>query len=149
MRSLYVACRHGLAALVIAFGLLALPSPAEEPPDLVAAAWQEVISGQIQAFRERDAPTAFGYAGAAFQVSFQNADIFFETIVRSGYAPIVDSHSHSFGDYRMIGGMAVLQQVTLVGSDQQLYGAIYQLTEEPEGWRVQGVQLFRQQGMAT
>lgn len=45
--------------------------------------------------------------------------------------------------------MVVLQQVTLVGKDQWLYGAIYQLIEEPEGWRVQGVQLYRQQGMAT
>jgi hypothetical protein len=149
MRSLYVACRRGIAALAIALGMLVVSSPAQEPPSAAPAAWQEVISGQIQAFRDRDAPTAFSYAGAAFQVSFQNADIFFETIVRSGYAPIMESHSHSFGGYRMLGGKAVLQQVRLVGNNQQLYEAIYQLIEEPEGWRVQGVRLFRRQGMAT
>ncbi|HEV7275134.1 MAG TPA: DUF4864 domain-containing protein [Devosiaceae bacterium] len=147
MRSIYRACRRALAAVAIAVAVVVPASAEEDIP--AAAAWQEVISGQIQAFRERDAPAAFDYAGAAFKVSFQNAEIFFETIMQSGYEPIVDSRSHSFGTYEQVGTMVVLQQVTLVGSDLQLYGAIYQLIEEPEGWRVQGVQLYRQQGMAT
>ncbi len=148
MRTLNVACRHWIAVLAVVLGVFAVPAAAEAP-ETAAAAWQQVISGQIQAFREHDAPTAFNYAGAAFKISFQNADVFFESIVRAGYAPIMDSRSHSFGDYRMIGSAAVLQQVTLVGNDLQLYEAIYQLIEEPDGWRVQGVQLFAQQGMAT
>lgn len=149
MRSLYLACRRWLAATVIGLGVLAVPALAQEPPETDTAAWQEVISGQIRAFRAGDAPAAFNYAGAAFRVSFQNAEVFFETIVRSGYAPIMESHSHSFGDYQMVGDTAVLQLVRLVGNDLQLYEAVYQLVEEPDGWRVQGVQLFRQQGMAT
>jgi hypothetical protein len=150
MRSLYAACRSWISVLGITLAMLAAPSPAQEALDTATPApWQEVISGQIQAFRDRDAPTAFSYAGTAFQISFQNAEIFFETIVRSGYAPIMDSHSHSFGDYLMISSRAVLQRVRLVGIDLQLYEAIYQLIEEPDGWRVQGVQLFRQRGMAS
>lgn len=149
MRSIYSAFRSVLAALSLALAVLATPALAEDVPSASAAPWQDVISGQIQAFRDRDAPTAFGYAGAAFQVSFQNAEIFFETIVTSGYGPIMDSHSHSFGEYQMVGGAAVLQRVRLIGGDLQLYDAIYQLIEEPEGWRVQGVQLFRQQGMVS
>lgn len=148
MRSFHKACRHWLTALVIVL-TAAVPTSAQDEAVTAAAAWQDVISGQIQAFRERDAPTAFDYAGAAFKVSFQNAEIFFETILQSGYEPIVESRSHSFGTYEQVGAMVVLQQVTLVGNDLQLYGAIYQLIEEPEGWRVQGVQLYRQQGMAT
>jgi hypothetical protein len=37
--------------------------------------------------------------------------------------------------------------VKLVGKDQSLYEAFYQLTEEAAGWRVQGVQLLKQAGM--
>lgn len=147
MRSFQTACRHWLTAALFAI-VVAGPASAQQETE-AAAVWQAVISGQIQAFRERDAPAAFDYAGAAFKVSFQNAEIFFETILQSGYEPIVESRSHSFGTYERIGAVVVLQQVTLVGNDLQLYGAIYQLIEEPEGWRVQGVQLFRQPGMAT
>ena len=40
-------------------------------------------------------------------------------------------------------------QVRLTGVDQSLYRAVYQLTEEPEGWRVQGVQLVKEAGIAV
>ena len=37
----------------------------------------------------------------------------------------------------------------LVGNDQSLYEAFYQLAEEKDGWRVQGVQLVKQAGMGV
>lgn len=150
MRSIHGACRRvfGAFAFVVACAIAA-PVAAEDGSGPAAAPWQEVISGQIQAFRERDAPTAFDYAGTAFKISFQDAEVFFEAIVQSGYEPIMESHSHRFGSYEQIGSMVVLQQVMLVGNDLQYYGAIYQLIEEPDGWRVQGVHLYRQPGMAT
>jgi hypothetical protein len=117
-------------------------------PETIEAPWQDVISSQIQAFRDHDAPAAFSYAGAGFQTSFPNAETFFNAIVTSGYAPIMDSVSHSFGAFQMVGQIGVIQEVKLVGRDQAIYEAIYQLTEEPVGWRVQGVQLVKQQGIA-
>ena len=121
-------------------------APAGE--EVAASPWQDVISSQIQAFRDRDAPTAFSFAGAGFQVTFQNAEVFFEAIVNSGYAPIMESRSHSFGGFQRFGASGVIQEVRLVGKDLELYTAIYQLTEEEVGWRVQGVQLVRQAGVA-
>lgn len=118
-----------------------LPNPAETP-------WQEVISSQIQAFRDRDAAGAFMYAAAGFHARFPSAEAFFVTIIGSGYAPIMDSMSHSFGEYRMLGTTGVIQEVRLVGNNQELYGALYQLTAEEAGWRVQAVQLYREQGVA-
>jgi hypothetical protein len=111
--------------------------------------WQQVISSQIQAFRDGDAPAAFSYAGAAFQATFPSAEVFFSAIVGSGYAPIMESVSHSFGAHRILGARGVIQEVRLIGKDQERYGAIYQLTEEEAGWRVQGVQLFKQPGLAV
>jgi hypothetical protein len=61
----------------------------------------------------------------------------------------MDSDSHSFGEYKLIGGFGVMQQVRFVGNDQQLYEAVYQLTEEGAGWRVQGVHLFTPDAMAV
>ncbi len=130
--------------------MLAVPAvgQGQSAQDGPVTPWQEVISSQIQAFRDRDAPGAFMYAGAAFHVQFPNADAFFETIMGSGYSPIMESTSHSFGEYRMVGTDGVIQQVRLIGNNQELYGAFYQLTEEEGGWRVQGVQLYREQGIA-
>lgn len=134
-----------LALLVLWLGA-AVPSQAQEGTAVVP--WQEVISSQIQAFRDHDAPTAFSLAGSGFQTAFQNAEVFFEAIINSGYAPIMDSQSHSFGDFQLLGDSGVIQEVRFVGSNQELYGAVYQLTEEESGWRVQGVQLFREAGIA-
>ena len=135
--------------LLVALLLLvpALPVFAEEQlpsPDQ----WQAVISCQIEAFRAPDAPAAFGLAGAGFQTSFPNAEVFFSTIVSSGYAPIMESASHSFGRFQLLSPVAVIQQVDLVGRSQERYTAIYQMTEEAVGWRVQGVQLVKAAGMA-
>lgn len=134
-----------LLAVILAFA--APPALAQEDP--VETPWQDIITSQIQAFRDHDAPAAFSYAGAGFQVTFQNAEIFFEAIVSSGYAPIMESVSHSFGRFQKIGEVAVIQEVRLVSPEQELYTAIYQLTdEEDRGWRVQGVQLVRSPGVA-
>ncbi len=119
-------------------------------PDVAAEheedAWQQVISGQITAFRAGDAPGAFSFAGASFQRSFPNPFAFFQAIIASGYAPIATSKSHSFGTFQHE-GPSVLQLVRLVGPNQELFQAVYQLTEEPDGWRVQGVMLSAPAGI--
>ncbi|MHB1110850.1 MAG: DUF4864 domain-containing protein [Devosia sp.] len=140
--------RVWLASFFVAIAAVAAPLRAEDAVATTAAPWQDVITRQIQAFRDHDAPAAFSYAGLGFQASFPNAETFFVAIIQSGYAPIMESRSHSFGEFKLIGDMGVLQQVKLIGNDQQLYEAVYQLTEESGGWRVQGVQLMQPNGVA-
>lgn len=137
--------------LVCLFGVLAALAPPVRAQHAAvdAAAWQEVITSQIQAFRDKDAPTAFRYAGIGFQATFPNAETFFVAIIQSGYGPIMDSLTHSFGEYKLIGEMGVVQQVKFIGNDQQLYDAVYQLTQESGDWRVQGVHLMRPNGVAV
>lgn len=138
----------------VILGLLAVapvvPAVAEDTSSqsVTVEPWQDVITHQIEAFRAKDAPGAFQYAAAAFHQQFPNAEAFFIIIVGSGYAPIMESQSHSFGTFQKVSDTTVVQQVKFVGSDQALYEAIYQLTEEPEGWRVSGVQLVKQPGLA-
>lgn len=141
--------RACLVSLSMATAALAVPLQAQETEAaMLDAPWQEVITSQIQAFRDRDAPAAFSYAGIGFQANFPNAETFFVAIIQSGYAPIMDSLSHSFGEFKRVGETGVVQQVKFIGTDQQLYEAVYQLGEEAGGWRVQGVLLMEPNGIA-
>lgn len=140
---------HSIRAIIAILALwLAAGSVSHAQERAIGEPWQVAITAQIQAFRDRDAPTAFSFAGAGFQTAFPTAEAFFESIVRSGYAPIAASLSHSFGSFERVGDTGVVQGVRFIAPDQSIYGALYQMTEEEAGWRVQGVQLFRQDGVA-
>ena len=117
-------------------------APTAKLPD--AAAWQGVITGQVEAFRRGDAVAAFGFAGAPFQKAFPDATSFMLSIAAAGYAPIFISVSHSFGEFQQVDATTVVQQVTFNGPNQDVYIAIYLLTLEPAGWRVEGVQLAKE-----
>ncbi|RUT34997.1 DUF4864 domain-containing protein [Arsenicitalea aurantiaca] len=136
--------RAGVTVASLLVALMATPALAEEAR---ATAWQAAITGQIQAFREGDAPAAFSYAAAGFQQGFSSPTLFYSSIIGSGYAPIRESRSHSFGPYQEVSEDRVLQAVRLVGTNQQLYEAVYQLGQEEDGWKVMGVQLRPQPGI--
>jgi hypothetical protein len=134
-----------LMGLALLFGGLA---KADEPV-VSPTEWQAVIAGQIQAFRNHDAPGAMMFAGEAFHQAFTDPKDFFRVIINSGYAPIMESRSQSFGPYQMIAPDEVAQEVKLLGNDQSVYEAIYLLSKESEGWRVHGVQLMKTPGMGV
>lgn len=142
-----------LPALLLVLAFLAQAAPAAAQADATPAAddtpWQTVISHQIAAFRAGDAPEAFLYAGHEFQETFSSPFVFYQAIIASGYAPIAQSTSHTFGHYELSDSDAtVMQLVTLIGKSQELYEAVYQLKEEDGEWRVQGVALQRSPGIA-
>jgi hypothetical protein len=143
MRSLSTPIRVWFALFLML--VAALPAAAQESPAAPATAtpWQDVITGQVQAFRDQDAKAALSFAGQGFQAAFPSAESFYVSIMSSGYAPIGLSASHSFGTFQMVGDKSVAQVVKFLGAKQELYEAIYLLTEEPAGWRVQGVQLAK------
>jgi len=130
--------------------LIAAPAnggSAEILPD--PSAWQDVITGQIQAFHDGDATKALSYAGAAFQKTFTDPAVFMMSIAQSGYTPIMTSVSHSFGSYSQPDTNSAVQVVKLVGAKQDLFEAIYAMTKEAGGWRVQGVELMQMPGMGV
>ena len=127
---------------VIALAMLMLaPVRAQAPAVADEADWQRVITAQIEAFRGGDATGAFGYAAAPFKLSFPDAETFYAVILGTGYAPIAQSSNHSFGQFRLVDEALVMQIVRLVGAEDGRFDALYQLVREPDGWRVQGVQL--------
>ncbi|RYE08502.1 MAG: DUF4864 domain-containing protein [Hyphomicrobiales bacterium] len=134
-----------LFSIVLSFLMLIAPVKAQEAP----APWQDVITGQVEAFRLHDSPAALSFAGASFKENFADPEQFYLAIANWGYAPILESRSHSFGSYQLVEAGVVLQRVTFTGKDQALYEAIYQLNLEADGWRVGGVQLIRTPGVGV
>lgn len=137
--------RMVLSLIVMMMSLL-LPVAAQED----AAPWQASVTGQVEAFRAGDGAAALSFAGEGFRTQFEGQpEAFLVAIAASGYASIVESRSHTFGTFRQVSDTVVLQVVRFVGPDQSLYEAMYQLADEPdEGWRVQGVVLRKQDGIA-
>ena len=123
-------------------------SPAT-PDAAMIADWQGVIHSQIQAFRDHDAVAALSYAAATFHKTYADPNQFFAAIVGAGYGPIVDSRSETFGPYAMMAADVVYQDVKFVGKDQALYEAVYRLGREPDGWRVEGVELVKTPGVGV
>ena len=133
--------------LAVAMMLVGLLAPAWGQDD--AAPWQATVSGQIEAFRAADGAAALAFAGEGFRTQFAGQpEAFHAAILASGYGPIAESRSHSFGNFNRIGETGVLQVVKFVGNDQSLHEAVYQLVDEPgEGWRIQGVVMRRAAGI--
>lgn len=139
---------RGLVGALLALLLMAGAARAEDAA-APAQPWQVVVTAQIEAFRAHDAAGAFQYAAAPFQKAFPTAEAFFASIIGSGYGPIMDSSAHSFGTFVELDAHSMAQEVTFTGKDLSRYEAIYILTEEEKGWRVSGVQLAKQPGIAV
>lgn len=132
-----------LSSLIIIAMLFSTPARAQD-----AADWQVSITAQIEALRDNDGKTALAYAGAGFRARYDDPAQFLIDIARAGYTPIALSRSHGFGDFDQDHPNHVLQLVRLVGEDQGLHEAVYELVKEPgEGWRIAGVMLRRSAGL--
>lgn len=132
-------------ALVLMIFTLSVPAAAQDATTEVP--WQDSITGQLEAFRTNDAAGALSFAGATFKAAYQDAAMFYAGILAAGYEPLVNSRSHSFGTFQQVSETSVMQVVNLVGPDQKLYRALYQMTAEPEGWRVAGVAMTIESGI--
>jgi len=130
---------------ILVTGLLANPALSQS----VEESWQTAIDRQITAFRAADGATALEMAAEGFKSQFDDPELFFTAIIDSGYEPIVTSRSHSFGNFRQVGDTVAVQVVNIVGPDQLLYSAVYQMVLEDNGWRVQGVALRREAGFGV
>ena len=137
----------GAVAVAAATRVVPVPSTGDTIPD--PSAWQYVITGQIEAFRRGDARAAMGYAGSMFKRRFHDPTVFMMSIAAAGYAPIFTSTSHSFGKFVQPDPKTAVQVVEFIGAKQELYEAIYAVSKEAEGWRVEGVQLMKLDGIAA
>jgi hypothetical protein len=140
--------KHSWFGVLLSLFLLLAPA-AQAQDDPLAAEWQAVITGQVEAFRAHDGTAALSFAGTFFQQNFPDPDAFMEQIDAWGYGAIMQSRSHSFGPFQQVEPNVVLQAVRFTGPDSILYDAVYQLNREEAGWRIGGVQMIKTAGMGA
>ena len=99
-----------------------------------------IIERQIQAFREDDGATAFGFASPMLQQIFRDPEHFM-AMVRNGYQPVYRPRSYAF---KSIEDSESGLTATLAIEDQEghAWTAIYTLAKQPDGsWRITGCRL--------
>jgi hypothetical protein len=107
------------------------------------AAFQSVISGQIEAFRAEDGARAYSYAAPMIKQIFPNPDVFMN-MVRQGYQPVYRPQSFKFGAAGLSASGRPIQRVTVVGPDGVTYEAIYTMERQPDGsWQISGCAIVR------
>lgn len=136
-------------ALIALLAVMMVPALAQQesadPP--TERGWQTVITNQIEAFRAGDAGAALELAGSGFKQTYDNPERFMSDVLSWGYEPILQSVSHSFGEFRPGGEGVILQIVQVIGSDQGYYEAMYQMHYEDGGWRILGVAMGPKTGV--
>ena len=107
------------------------------------AAFQSVITGQIDAFRAEDGARAYSYAAPMIRQIFPNPDLFMN-MVRQGYQPVYRPQSFKFGEAGFSASGRPVQRVTVVGPDGLTYEAIYTMERQPDGsWLINGCAIVR------
>ncbi len=108
-------------------------------------AFQEIIGGQIEAFRADDGPRAFSFASPSIKSIFSTPDIFMG-MVKNGYAPVYRPQNVKFGDVtRELG--APTQRVHLIGPNGGAWTALYAMQKQDDGtWKISAVKLIREDG---
>lgn len=131
-----------IAALAVAFVLAFASAPRAEIADGDRSAIQQIITGQIEAFRRDDGAAAFDFASPAIRNQFQTPEIFM-SLVQRGYQPVYRPQSFAFGPlYESEFGPK--QRVFVTGPDGQAYVAEYTLQQQPDGsWKINGCTILR------
>ena len=132
------------------FALLAATSapPAEAQASPDQGAIRGVISDQLDAFLADDAARAYSHASPGIRQLFPGEERFMG-MVQQGYPPIYRSRSREFLDLRQT-ALGPVQEVLLVDANGQAWLALYTMEQQPDGsWKIAGVRLVRQEGVAA
>ncbi len=114
---------------------------AQAPEDL-----KSIISRQIDAFRNNDGVTAFGFASLRLRAIFQSPDRFME-MVRRQYAPVYRPERFRFGQTSLETAGRPVQIVDIVDQQGRQWRAVYAFEQHPDGtWRIAGVRLEKLPG---
>ena len=135
-----------LTALFFSFIFLS-PAMAD---DLAAAdklEVQQVISGQLEAFKADNGPLAYSFAAPIVTKVFPTVDIFM-TMVKNGYQAVYTNSQYKFGEIITDTLGRPAQHVTITAGDGKRYEAIYAMEKQPDGnWKIAGVQMVEIPGV--
>ena len=124
----------GVSILVTA---LALGVTASAQPAAVAKAVSEPITRQLEAFRRDDYDAAYTFASAEVRQVFDRQG--FERMVKGGYPEIAHSTFGFVSRTETAPDGHVLAHVKIQGANGNSIEALYDMVQEGDGWRVNGV----------
>jgi hypothetical protein len=129
-----------LAAMLLAGAALTRADEPVAPAD--AAAIQQVIQGQMNAFKADDWNAAFAFASPGIQTKFENAQVFSQ-LVTQAYQPVYRPRGVEFREIKA-SEFGPTQEVFVVGPDGLSYLAYYTMEKQADGsWRISGCYLVR------
>jgi len=141
------ALRTALLVLVLT-ALASSMAVAQELSKADGNAIHGVVQGQLDAFRRDDSDKAFSFAAPGIQSMYGSPDMFLEA-VRQGYRPVYRPRQVEFRELRIMDG-AVVQQVYVVGPDNEPKLALYFMEKQPDGsWRISGCVLLDFEGQSV
>ena len=129
-----------LAAMLLAGAALARADEPVAPAD--AAAIQQVIQGQMNAFKVDDWNAAFAYAAPSIQAKFTSPQVFSQMVTQA-YQPVYRPRGVEFREVKA-SEFGPTQEVFVVGPDGLSYLAYYTMEKQADGtWRISGCYLVR------
>jgi hypothetical protein len=137
-----------LTAILVGTAVAQDPAPSETgalQPKPSSAQLKEklkrVVQGQLEAFRQSDFVTAYGFAAKGIREQFPIEK--FEAMVKENYAAIAQSTEAVFG-LILDDGKVALVNVRIVGVNKESVNYRYVLEREGDEWRIGGVIAMRQ-----
>jgi hypothetical protein len=129
-----------IAVMVMTGTALAAADDPVAPAD--ATAIQQVIQGQMNAFKVDDWNGAFAYASPTIQTKFQSPQIFSQMVTQA-YQPVYRPRGVEFREIKA-SEFGPTQEVFVVGPDGLSYLAYYTMEQQADGsWRISGCYLVR------
>jgi competence protein ComGC len=129
-----------MAVMLLTAASLVRADESVAPAD--AAAIQQVIQGQMNAFKVDDWNAAFAYAAPSIQTKFQSPQIFSQMVTQA-YQPVYRPRSIEFREVKA-SEFGPTQEVFVVGPDGLSYLAYYTMERQADGtWRISGCYLVR------
>ncbi len=98
------------------------------------------IAAQIQAFKADDFATAFTFASPNIQRLFRDPENF-GAMVRQGYPMVWRPADVRFLELREVAGN-LWQKVMITDGDGRVHILDYQMIQQENGWKINGVQLL-------
>lgn len=124
-----------MIGIVLAAAMLAGGAVAQD-----AAAIEDVIGNQLQAFNDRDVDEAFTYASPMIKGLFGTPQNF-GMMVQNGYPMVWTNSNVEFLDLREVGGR-LFQRVLIRDAGGMRHILEYQMIETGEGWQINGVSIL-------
>ena len=132
--------RHFLMAAALS-AAVALPAVAQDGPI------EDVIQGQVEAFRAGDMEGAFAFASPGIRRLFGSPERF-GAMVEEGYPMVWRPSEVRYLDRRELGS-TVIQKVLMRDAAGVPWVLDYQMIECPDGWMIDGVRIERANDMSA